>query len=642
MLARALPRFFLPLVLVLPVACSSASSDDGETGSDKLTGINSAQRGIHFQSQVYVPVGTSDDVIKVAIARQVKTAIGALREPEVSIDDRASTHNVDPSTWTRQTLAVVDPRNPSAPASQIVRITFPYNDKAVVTNKLSGASAVSFTMLADDYSKHDAPVKADCADDVTDTDSLWYHYTPTMAACSARIQAELAAITAERSAIGSDATKVGVQEATRWFAPVTAKLDARVTPDKAYSPEYDRLYGMGTDKSQVLVYAFFGVDSDENNPDDILGQEAVRFLRTMLHDQPSLRPVNTTPAASLTDISVDGQALANVTLGQMFSWILDRTGYPTQVGTDATKILALRKQAMGKFTERRIDWDLPVTVKDAHGTSKDLTIEVRTFYGVEDGSDDARQHAQWRYREAFWYGDVFLYNGHSHFGHGPLEPTLYGPSNFNDRYQIMLVNSCISYNYYHEDFFSMKPGGTKNLDMVLNGLPAYVNDMGLATGHFLTSLIDGQMHSYPDLLRAMELNEPWDSAYDPMRVVDGELDNAFSQPATPITMTTRPWPAGTPVTFVIDNADFTRAGQQIEIVGSVDGLGQWSAKGGLVLSGASFPTWTGTVNLPPGTTFQFKAVEVESGAVVQWEQGANRSFTVPASGAATVHGSWQR
>lgn len=26
----------------------------------------------------------------------------------------------------------------------------------------------------------------------------------------------------------------------------------------------------------------------------------------------------------------------------------------------------------------------------------------------------------------------------------------------------MLVNSCISFNYYHDDFLRMKPGGSKN------------------------------------------------------------------------------------------------------------------------------------------------------------------------------------
>ena len=242
----------------------------------------------------------------------------------------------------------------------------------------------------------------------------------------------------------------------------------------------------------------------------------MKFFRTMLRAQPNFRVVKTEPSAMLLDVYVDGQKLSNVTYDQMFSWIIDKSGYPAAVGSDPSKITALRKQALAAFTERRIDWDLPVSVKDAHGVAKTMTVEVRSFFGYEDGTPDARQHAQWRYLEAFWYGDVFLYNGHSHFGHGPLEPTLYGPQNFNDRYQIMLVNSCISFNYYHEDFLKMKPGGSKNLDMVLNGLPSYVLDGGVATARLLTGLIDGTQKPYFDLLTSMRLDFSWgERGYDP-------------------------------------------------------------------------------------------------------------------------------
>jgi hypothetical protein len=234
---------------------------------------------------------------------------------------------------------------------------------------------------------------------------------------------------------------------------------------------------------------------------------------------------------------VGGQNIPNVTYAQMFSWIIDKTGYPAAVGTDANQILALRQQAMAKFTERWIYWDLPVTVTDASGNAHSVTVEVRFFYGYEVGSPDIQQHAQWRYLEAFWYGDVFLYNGHSHFGNGPLDPQHYGPQNFNGSYQLMLVNSCLSYNYYHEDFFSYKPGGTKNLDMVLNGLPSYVWGGGEATANLLLGLLDGKQHTYRELLQLMEIDLPWgQNAYEPMRVADGELDNVFSQTATPLSL----------------------------------------------------------------------------------------------------------
>src|SRR5205823_4686059 len=107
-------------------------------------------------------------------------------------------------------------------------------------------------------------------------------------------------------------------EARRWFFPVTAKLDAAQLPDKAYSPEYDRLFGLGTNKDKLIVYAFFGVDADENNPDDALAQEAVRFLREMQKAQPNIRVVDTKPGTMMLDIFVDGKKLDGVTYDTMW------------------------------------------------------------------------------------------------------------------------------------------------------------------------------------------------------------------------------------------------------------------------------------------------------------------------------------
>jgi hypothetical protein len=525
-------------------ACSSSDEpiEQSASGSEDLTGTTSAERPIHFESQVYVAVGASDDVIKTAIARQVKTAIGALRLPKVSLNDRAAQSNLDPSRWTRRVLTVKDPASP-ANTSQIQRVTFTYDDRAVVTNDLSTRTAVDFVMLADDYGRHDAPLKTDCTDDpTTDTDSLWYHYQPQSSACAARIQSELTVIAQQKQKLGSADDVIGPAEANRWFMPVTARLDPKKLPASEFSPEYDRLYGIGDSaRDKVVVYAFFGVDTDENDPDDLLALEAVRFLREMLRAQPNFRPVKTLPDAMLLDLYVGGQKLSGVTYDKMFGWIIDKSGYPAEVGSDATKIADLRRQALAKLTERWIYWDLPMTVKGANGVSKDVTVEVRSFYGYEDGSAEARQHAQWRYLEAFWHGDVFLYNGHSHFGHGPLEPTMYGPQNFNGRYQIMMINSCISFNYYHQDFLGMKPGGSKNLDMVVNGLPSYVWGGGVALARMLGGLFDGTQKTYRELLTGMRLDTPWgERAYDPMRIVDGELDNTYVKATSPLTVTVRP------------------------------------------------------------------------------------------------------
>lgn len=50
---------------------------------------------------------------------------------------------------------------------------------------------------------------------------------------------------------------------------------------------------------------------------------------------------------------------------------------------------------------------------------------------------------------------------------------------------------------------------------------------GYALGKFLARLTDGTQASYRDLLKAA-------SATDPLRVVDGEVDNAYSPSKTPV------------------------------------------------------------------------------------------------------------
>jgi hypothetical protein len=245
----------------------------------------------------------------------------------------------------------------------------------------------------------------------------------------------------------------------------------------------------------------------------------------------------TNPQAMLLDFYVDGNKLDGVTWDDVERWMIDDSGYPAAVGSDAQKIEALRQQVIDRFSERWIYWDMPATVTMG-GQTRQMTVEVRTFWGLEDdGSDATKQRAVWRYLEAFWYGDVFAYAGHSHFGHGPLEPTNYGASNFPDRYQVMLVNSCLSYNYYDLDFIGMHPEGSRNLEVVMNGLPAYWNGMGESTAKYLIALLDGTNKTWAQLLDAMKINEPWgENNYEPMRGVNGELDNVFDATKTPITV----------------------------------------------------------------------------------------------------------
>src|SRR3954469_25800134 len=100
----------MPCRHAIPLLCSAviagcSASDDGSDGSNSdLTGTTSAERAIHFEGQVFVAPDANDDAIRTAVAREVKTAIGALRQPMVSINDRAAHENLAQTKWTKRTV----------------------------------------------------------------------------------------------------------------------------------------------------------------------------------------------------------------------------------------------------------------------------------------------------------------------------------------------------------------------------------------------------------------------------------------------------------------------------------------------------------------------------------------------------------
>ncbi len=81
-------------------------------------------------------------------------------------------------------------------------------------------------------------------------------------------------------------------------------------------------------------------------------------------------------------------------------------------------------------------------------------------------------------------------------------------------------------------------------------------------------------------------------------------------------------------TFQVDAT--TVWGQNVYVVGSIPALGNWNTASAILLSSAAYPTWRGTVNIPPSTSFEYKFIK-KDGTNVTWETGANRAYTTPAS-----------
>lgn len=82
-------------------------------------------------------------------------------------------------------------------------------------------------------------------------------------------------------------------------------------------------------------------------------------------------------------------------------------------------------------------------------------------------------------------------------------------------------------------------------------------------------------------------------------------------------------------------------GQNVFVVGNTPALGSWNTNQAVALSSASYPVWSGTVNLPANTTVEYKYIKKDGNGNVIWESGSNRVYTTPASGSATLNDTWR-
>jgi len=181
----------------------------------------------------------------------------------------------------------------------------------------------------------------------------------------------------------------------------------------------------------------------------------------------------------------------------------------------------LEKQFADRVAGHWVTFELPQKVKIGKtGKTHAIGIQIMTYFG------DAESTTPFKY--AIKNSDVFLYNGHSLIGFGPLDPKNFTSADFPSSYQILFIDSCVSYNYYEADYIPLKTGGTKKLDLITNAIESPSYQSGYALGRFVTTLINGKQASYLDLLESAE------ATGSGMRVVDGELDNTYDPVAKPI------------------------------------------------------------------------------------------------------------
>ncbi len=119
--------------------------------------------------------------------------------------------------------------------------------------------------------------------------------------------------------------------------------------------------------------------------------------------------------------------------------------------------------------------------------AKRARIEVTLFFGPSGIDEDSAAFHHF-YRDAIENASVLIYDGHSGLGgHLDLESIEelqgFGIRPNRERYQIYYFNSCSSYTYYNSMYFGRKrsaedPKGTRNLDILTNGLATYFSVLG--------------------------------------------------------------------------------------------------------------------------------------------------------------------
>jgi hypothetical protein len=525
---RTASRLAVAALAVSAAACSA--QPDGSAAEDQseaeLTSVTARSRQLKFDAYVYVERGASDQEILSAVRAQTQTAFGALRTAEIGVNSR-ELKDVAPKSFVKTNVTVIDTQKAGDAGTPMTRVKYRYTDSAVVPVSMARRSGLGIAVMSPSYQSQTSKILTECTDDDSEArefqSSIWYVFNPSLAGCKAVMTKEQQAIDAETAKLSNTRTQVTKADVDRLYLPITVSLGADKTNKGASYPEYDRLYAGGVQKGAIvigMVSGFIDHKSDDYT-DSGYGEWMAQLNAAMgsrgISDGTSagFKLVKSEPAEDISTFSVGAKKLTGLGFQDILAWETE-SKFPAGIA-DAQQA-DLRDQAGKKLIGHWLTFEADVEVKVGKAAETGAKIVIQTYFGHTESDI---------HKKAIKTSDVFIYNGHSQIGYGPLDPSNFSASDFPSSYQILFIDGCVSYNYYEKDYIPLKSGGTKNLDLITNGLEASAYRSGYAVGSLVSLLLDGTQHSYLDLLGAAE-------ATDALRVVDGELDNKYSPTATPI------------------------------------------------------------------------------------------------------------
>ena len=159
-------------------------------------------------------------------------------------------------------------------------------------------------------------------------------------------------------------------------------------------------------------------------------------------------------------------------------------------------------------------------------------VEIQLFLGSSKNRSPRSKRFSIRLKEAFEKSALVIYDGHSGLGRNLRLSAIRNEHDIqihfdSNRYQIFMLDSCNSYEYWKREYFATKasgrdPVGSKNLDLIVNGLQSQFMTGASRSGILLRALdrwiSTGQFTSYAEIIDQFA-----DSGSYP--VVLGEEDN---------------------------------------------------------------------------------------------------------------------
>lgn len=518
-------------MLVALGACAQPEPNDVE--DDALTSATALQRALTFEGKVYAPEGSSESQILSLIQAQTRTAFGALKNVFVGVNTR-ELKEIDPKTIVKRSVSVVDTDGKVA-TSQMLEVQYRYSDSAVVPKAMAKRTAIPLALLRPDYGADVSKVLSECTKNDAEArqfaSQLWYVFEPSLPGCQAVLQRETARLVDASAKLSDPKVQVTLAEARRLYVPTTMRLAAADTNTRPIYPEYDKLYAGGVEAGVLNVALVQGLGSHDAGP--AYKDESYRdfhwALKAIFEARPGFRYVKSEPTQSFEAVTVRGVRVPLSGFEQLMHWEVTKspTGLPNGLTGDD-----VRAAGAELIVDRWHIFEAPVRVT-TRGVKADRLVRIHAYFG------DTSSRVP--YARALKSADVVVYNGHSYIGNGPMDPANFQPSDLSTGYQLFFFNSCVSYNYYEKGYFALKAGGTRNLDMITNGLEAPVWDSGRMIGRIVGALLNGKQESYQNMLKAGALPFPTapGGGKDPLRVVDGELDNLYNPASLPMVVTAR-------------------------------------------------------------------------------------------------------